>query len=129
MGEQRLVDLSIMTSIDASTLSRLSEAMQTERLIAKVRSKHNRRELVLTIAPRGKKLAELLAPVARRYETRLTDGLPASDLAVTRRVLKHMFEQLTVLRTQATRDARTVRRQTPVLAKDLIRTKSQERLV
>jgi DNA-binding MarR family transcriptional regulator len=129
MGEQRLVDLSIMTSIDASTLSRLSEAMQTERLIAKVRSKHNRRELVLTIAPRGKKLAGLLAPVARRYETRLTDGLPASDLAVTRRVLKHMFEQLTVLRTQATRDARTIRRQTPVLAKDLIRTKSQERLV
>ena len=116
-----------MTSIDASTLSRLSETMQRDRLIAKVRSQHNRRELVLTIGLRGKKLAELLAPVARRYETRLTDGLSSSDLAITRRVLKHMFEQLTELRTQATRDARTIRRQTPVLAKDLLRTKSQER--
>jgi MarR family transcriptional regulator, organic hydroperoxide resistance regulator len=125
MGEQRLVDLSVMTSIDASTLSRLAEAMQTNRLIAKVRSKQNRRELVLAIAPRGKELADTLAPVASAYETRLTDGLSATDLATTRNVLRHMFKQLLVLKAQATRDSRVTRRQTPVLAKDLKRTGSR----
>jgi MarR family len=43
-GEHRLVDLSIMTSIDASTLSRLTEAMQRKKLVARRRSKHSKRE-------------------------------------------------------------------------------------
>jgi DNA-binding MarR family transcriptional regulator len=124
MGEQRLVDLSVTTSIDASTLSRLAEAMQANRLIAKVRSKQNRRELVLTIAPRGKELADLIAPVASAYETRLTDGLSAADLATTRNVLRHMFKQLLALKEQAAKESRVTRRQTPVLAKDLQRMRS-----
>jgi DNA-binding MarR family transcriptional regulator len=124
MGEQRLVDLSVTTSIDASTLSRLAEAMQANRLIAKVRSKQNRRELVLTIAPRGKELADLVAPVASAYETRLTDGLSAADLATTRNVLRHMFKQLLALKEQAAKESRVTRRQTPVLAKDLQRMRS-----
>ena len=34
-GDQKLIDLSIHTSIDASTLSRLTEGMQRRRLIGK----------------------------------------------------------------------------------------------
>ncbi|WNV11760.1 MarR family winged helix-turn-helix transcriptional regulator [Tardiphaga sp. 709] len=124
MGEQRLVDLATMTSIDASTLSRLVETMQADKLLAKVRSKTNRRELVLTVAPRGKELSRLLAPVAQAYETRLTAGLPESELATARKVLKHMFHQLSELKAQADLDSRATRRQTPVLAKTLLRSRS-----
>jgi DNA-binding MarR family transcriptional regulator len=123
MGEQRLVDLSVMTSVEASTLSRLADTMQEARLIAKVRSKKNRRELLLTIAPRGKELAETLAPVASAYESRLTRGLSTSELAITRHTLRHMFTQLSELK-EVARDSRQTRRQTPVLAKNLLRTRA-----
>jgi DNA-binding MarR family transcriptional regulator len=124
MGEQRLVDLSVMTSVEASTLSRLANTMQEARLIAKVRSKKNRRELLLTIAPRGKELAETLAPVASAYESRLTRGLSTSELAITRHTLRHMFTQLSELKAEVARDSRQTRRQTPVLAKNLLRTRA-----
>src|SRR5207245_8908741 len=39
IGDQKLIELSVHTSIDASTLSRLTEGMQRRRLIEKKRSK------------------------------------------------------------------------------------------
>ena len=42
----KLIELSIHTSIDASTLSRLTESMQRRRLIEKKRSKLSKREIM-----------------------------------------------------------------------------------
>jgi MarR family transcriptional regulator, organic hydroperoxide resistance regulator len=113
-GEHRLIDLSIMTSIDASTLSRLTEAMQRKRLVVRQRSRHSKREVVVSIAPRGLELVGILGPIARAYEREMTVGLPTSDLASTRRALRGMFDRLAKLRARATREMTEARRQKPL---------------
>jgi DNA-binding MarR family transcriptional regulator len=113
-GEHRLIDLSIVTSIDASTLSRLTESMQRKRLVVRRRSRHNKREVVVSLAPRGLELVGILGPIARRYEREMTIGLPASDLASTRRALRGMFDRLAKLRARATRTMTEGRRQKPL---------------
>jgi DNA-binding MarR family transcriptional regulator len=116
-GEHRLIDLSIMTSIDASTLSRLTEAMQRKQLVARQRSRHNKREVIVSIAPRGVELVGILGPIARAYEREMIAGLPASELASARRALRGMFDRLAKLRARAARDMTQARRQKPVFAK------------
>ena len=113
-GEQRLIDLSTMTSIDASTLSRLTESMQRKQLVVRQRSPHSRREVVVSIAPRGVELVSILGPIALAYEREMTAGLPASHLASTRRALRAMFDRLAKLRARAAREMTEARRQRPV---------------
>src|SRR6266436_3056920 len=116
-GEQRLIDLSIMTSIDASTLSRLTEAMQRKQLVVRQRSRHSKREVVVSIAPRGVELVSILGPIALAYEREMTAGLAVSELASTRRALRGMFDRLAELRARAAREMSEARRQKPLFAK------------
>ena len=113
-GEQRLIDLSIMTSIDASTLSRLTESMQRKQLVVRQRSRHSKREVVVSIAARGVELVGILGPIALAYEREMTAVLPASDLASTRRALRGMFDRLVNLRARAAREMTAARRQKPL---------------
>jgi MarR family transcriptional regulator, organic hydroperoxide resistance regulator len=113
-GEHRLIDLSMMTSIDASTLSRLTEAMQRKQLVLRRRSRRSKREVVVSIAPRGAELYGILGPIAHAYEREMTAGLPASDLASTRRALRGMFDRLAKLRARAAREMTEARRQRPL---------------
>ena len=116
-GEQRLIDLSIMTSIDASTLSRLTEAMQRKQLVARQRSRHSKREVVVSIAARGVELVSVLGPIARAYDREMTAGLAASDLASTRRALHGMFDRPAKLRARAAREMTEARRQKPLFGR------------
>jgi DNA-binding MarR family transcriptional regulator len=116
-GEQRLIDLSTMTSIDASTLSRLTETMQRKELLVRQRSRHSKREVVVSIAPRGAELVGILGPIALAYEREMTAGLPASQLAGTRRALRGMFDRLAKLRAHAAREMTGARRQKPLFGK------------
>jgi MarR family transcriptional regulator, organic hydroperoxide resistance regulator len=113
-GEHRLIDLSIMTSIDASTLSRLTETMQRKQLVLRRRSRHNKREVIVSIAPRGVELIGIVGPIARAYEREMTAGLPAPDLASTRSALRGRFDRLVTLRARATREMTEARRQKPL---------------
>ena len=113
-GEHRLIDLSTMTSIDASTLSRLTETMQRKQLVVRRRSRHSKREVVVSIGSRGLELVGILGPIARAYEREMTTGLPASDLASTRRALRGMFDRLATLRARAAREMTETRRQKPL---------------
>ncbi|NEK55125.1 MarR family transcriptional regulator, partial [Rhizobium leguminosarum] len=63
-GESKLVDLSSLTSIDASTLSRLTEGMHERKLIRKVRSTKSKREIVVSLRSEGKGLVDALIPEA-----------------------------------------------------------------
>src|SRR5215471_16674913 len=116
-GEQRLIDLSIMTSIDASTLSRLTEAMRRKQLVVRQRSPHNKREVVVSIAARGVELVGILGPIALAYEKEMIAGLSASDLASTRRALRGMFDRLAKLRARAAREMTEARRQKPLFGR------------
>ena len=113
-GEHRLIDLSTMTSIDPSTLSRLTEAMQRKRFVLRRRSRHSKREVIVSLAPRGAELVGILGPIARAYEKEMTAGLSASDIATTRRSLREMFDRLAELRARAARETTEARRQKPL---------------
>jgi len=116
-NKQRLIDLSIMTSIDASTLSRLTEAMQRKQLVARQRSRHSKREVVVSIAARGVELVSVLGPIARAYEREMTAGLAASDLASMRRALHGMFDRPAKLRARAAREMTEARRRKPLFGR------------
>ena len=119
-GSLRLVDLSAMTSIDASTLSRLIETMQRQALVARSRSPRNKREIVIKATAKGQELLRVLAPIAAAYEREMTVGLSAADLATTRETLRQMFDRLVDLKTRAAREMTRSRRQMPVLAKHVV---------
>jgi DNA-binding MarR family transcriptional regulator len=93
-GGQRQVDLVTMTSIDASTMSRLVSRLVRMGLVTRSRSATSNREVVVGLSPKGRAIVARLIPVAKRLEQAASAGLPAKDLALTKRALGRMYENL-----------------------------------
>jgi DNA-binding MarR family transcriptional regulator len=93
-GQMRLVDIAKLTSIDASSLSRITDAMHAKRIISRTRSRQNRRELVISATERGKEIARALVPTALSYEGYMTEGVSAADIETTKNTLRKMFARL-----------------------------------
>jgi MarR family transcriptional regulator, organic hydroperoxide resistance regulator len=93
-GGQRQVDLSAMTSIDASTMSRLVTRLVRTGLVARSRSETSSREVVVALSPKGNALVERLIPIARKLEQTASKGLPAKELAAAKRALRKMYDNL-----------------------------------
>ena len=93
-GQQRQVDLSTMTSIDASTMSRLVSRLVRVRLVTRSRSAKSSREVRVALSPKGRTLVRRLIPIAKRLEQTASKRLPAKDLAVAKRALRRMYENL-----------------------------------
>lgn len=93
-GEQRQIDLVDMTSIDASTMSRLVTRLVRAGLVTRARSKTSSREVVVALSPRGRAQVESLIPIAKGLERTASEGLSAKDLAVVRHALRLMYRNL-----------------------------------
>ena len=93
-GEQRQIDVSEMTSIDASTLSRLVTRLVELDLVTRRRSKTSSREVIVELSPKGRGIVERLIPVARKLERTAIAGIPMKDLATVRRSLRRMHENM-----------------------------------
>jgi DNA-binding MarR family transcriptional regulator len=93
-GEQRQVDLVTMTSIDASTMSRLVSRLVRMGLVTRSRSATSNREVVVELSLKGRALVARLIPIAKRLEQTAASGLPAKDLAVAKRALGRMYQNL-----------------------------------
>jgi DNA-binding MarR family transcriptional regulator len=93
-GKQRQIDLADMTSIEVSTLSRLITRMVKMGLVTRQRSENSNREVVVDLAAKGRGLVNRIIPLAHRLETSAGAGIPASDMAVVKRVLRRMFENM-----------------------------------
>ena len=93
-GEQRQIDLAAMTSIDASTLSRLVTRLERRSLLTRRRSRSDSREVAVRLSPKGRALLETLIPVARKLEATAVAGVPAKDLAQVKRSLRRMYGNL-----------------------------------
>ena len=94
-GEQRQIDLVVMTSIDVSTMSRLITRMVRQGLVTRNRSKTSSREVVVALSAKGRAQVESLIPIAKKLEVTAASGLPPKDLAVVKRALKRMYANLT----------------------------------
>jgi DNA-binding MarR family transcriptional regulator len=91
-GSQRQVDLSGMTSIDASTMSRLVSRLVRAGLATRSRSEKSSREVVVALSPKGRALVQRLIPIAVRLERKASAGLSAKELAVMKRLLSRTYQ-------------------------------------
>jgi len=93
-GEQRQVDLSTMTSIDASTMSRLVTRLGKMGFVLRQRSKTSSREVVVELSPKGIALVQRTIPIAHALEETAIAGLPDKELVVVKRALRHFYDNL-----------------------------------
>ena len=94
-GEQRQIDLADLTSIDASTLSRIVTRLVRLGLVTRARSASSNREVVVALSPKGSALVARLIPLARDIEADASAGLSAKELAVLKRCLRRMYANMT----------------------------------
>jgi DNA-binding MarR family transcriptional regulator len=96
-GPQRLGDLAQLTSIDVSTLSRLVGRMARAKLAARTRESGDRRAVRIALAPKGRRTAEAIIPLARRYDRTALAGFAAADADRLRAMLKRVYRNLDAL--------------------------------
>lgn len=93
-GTQRQVDLVDMTSIDASTVSRLVTRLVRLGLVTRRRSATSNREVVIELTAKGRSQVERIIPYAHKLEQMAAAGVSAKDLAVVKRSLRRMYENM-----------------------------------
>jgi DNA-binding MarR family transcriptional regulator len=84
-----------MTSIDASTLSRLITRLVHEGLVRRTRSQKDSREVAVALTRKAETLLAKLVPVAVGLQNAATQRLSKRDLATLKRVLRKMHDNLT----------------------------------
>jgi len=93
-GGQRQVDLGGLTSIDASTLSRMVTRLVRLGLVARRRSTADTREVEVALTAKGRAALRRLIPIARRYEAIAATGISGAELAALKRALRLMYRNL-----------------------------------
>jgi DNA-binding MarR family transcriptional regulator len=93
-GDQRQIDLADLTSIEASTLSRLVTRLMRMGLVTRARSTSSNREVDVKLSAKGNALVAQLIPIALDYETAAGAGLSAQELAVLKRCLRQVFKNM-----------------------------------
>ncbi len=93
-GGQRQIDLADLTSIDASTLSRLVTRLVRIGLATRTRSASSNREVVVKLTPEGRAIVVRLIPIARQYETVAAAGLSSKELAMLKRCLRRVYDNM-----------------------------------
>ena len=94
---QRLGELAVLTSVEASTLSRLLNTMQRMGLVTRERPETNQRSLAVDLAPRGVELGARLIPRAAHYEAVATGELSRQEAASLKAMLLRVDANLTHL--------------------------------
>ena len=93
-GSQRQIDLADLTSIDASTLSRLVSRLVQMGLVSRSRSARSNREVAVKLSAKGNALVGRLIPIAQDYEAAAIRGLAPQDLAVLKRCLRRVYANM-----------------------------------
>jgi len=93
-GEQRLVDLAELTSIETSTLSRMVGSMHHKGLITRERTGHDARAVRLGLTPDGRRMTEEIIPVAMDYEAALMRGFSSQESHQLRQMLRRLYDNM-----------------------------------
>lgn len=93
-GPQRLGDLSELTAIEASTLSRLLGHMEEQALVRRARSSGDARAITVSLTRRAAALTDRIVPLALRYEQVALNGMSDAEVAILKRLLAQMHENL-----------------------------------
>jgi DNA-binding MarR family transcriptional regulator len=93
-GELRQIDLADLTSIEASTLSRIVSRLLHLGLATRTRSSKSNREVAVRLSAKGDALVARLIPLAHDIETNAVAGMPREELAVLKRALHRMYANM-----------------------------------
>jgi len=93
-GPLRQIDIAEITSMDVSTMSRLVTRLVQMGLVSRTRSSTSNREVVVELTPKAAILVARLIPIAEDLQETATRGLSKQDLAVVKRALRRMHENL-----------------------------------
>jgi MarR family transcriptional regulator, organic hydroperoxide resistance regulator len=96
-GGQRLGDLSEVTSVEISTLSRLVGIMQRRGLLSRTRPDSNARTVQINLTRSGRALVEQLIPLAQRHEEVVLRGFAADEVDVLKKNLVTVYRNLDLL--------------------------------
>lgn len=96
-GGQRLSDIAALTSIDISTLSRLISRMVRAGLLSRGRAEEDRREIAVSLTPKGRRTTQAIIPVARRYERITLAGFRPAEEAALKDLLVRVYANLEAL--------------------------------
>ena len=94
-GEQTVGDLSALTSINVSTLSRLVGRMERASLVARRRQGADGRTVTVALRRKGRDRATRLAPRAEEYARGLTEGFTEAELQTLKQLLVKLHDGLT----------------------------------
>jgi MarR family transcriptional regulator, organic hydroperoxide resistance regulator len=93
-GDQQLGELCAMTTIELSTLSRLIGTMKRNGLVSRARVESDERSIRLNLTAKGRALVPKLMTIAARYEDFAVQVLGEDEMAIVRRSLKKIFQNL-----------------------------------
>ncbi|MGE3246368.1 MAG: MarR family winged helix-turn-helix transcriptional regulator [Beijerinckiaceae bacterium] len=93
-GAQRMSALADLTSIDRTTLSRLTARMETAGLVSRTRAEDDAREVRIAMAGKGQAITDLMLPHARHYEEVATEGLDEAEVAALKAMLAKVYGNL-----------------------------------
>ena len=109
-GSQRQIDLADLTSIEASTLSRLVTRLVQLGLVTRTRSTSSNREVAVKLSPNGSALvAQPHSRPARISKSAAIAGLTPEELTTLKRCLRRMYENMKADRPQPRTAAETPR--------------------
>lgn len=90
-GEQRLGDLSRVTAIELSTLSRIAAGMEGKGMVVRRRSGKDARAVLITLSPHGRSIAESIVPHALDYESSAVAGMSAEEVETLKGLLQRLY--------------------------------------
>jgi len=91
---RRMGDLSVMTSIEVSTLTRLVDQMEKKRLVERRRDTDDARVVALHVTTAGKRLTRRIVPIAERYEQVALKGFAPVEVQVLRAALRRLYANM-----------------------------------
>jgi DNA-binding MarR family transcriptional regulator len=94
---RRMGDLSKTTSIEVSTLTRLVDNMEKDGLVARRRDPGDARAISLYVTASGRRLTQRIVPIAERYEAVALEGFTAGEVAVLKKALRRLYDNMDAL--------------------------------
>ncbi|MGE4281231.1 MAG: MarR family winged helix-turn-helix transcriptional regulator [Magnetospirillum sp.] len=90
-GEQRLGDLSRITAIELSTLSRITASMDRAGLVNRRRSGEDARAVLITLSKEGRRMAEAIVPKALQWESAAIAGMSEDEVRTLKGLLQRIY--------------------------------------
>lgn len=95
---RRMGDLSLTTSIDVSTLTRLVDTMEKRGLAARKSDPGDARAVALFVTGAGRRLTRRIVPIAERYEAVALEGFKTAETRILKEALRRLYANMDALR-------------------------------